>query len=682
MRINYLKVIFFIILLGLLLNGVCLDIYSDSKNGLQNSGLDFVNLSIEELMDIEVSSVSKKDQKVLETASAIFVVTNEEIRRSGFTSIPEVLRMVPGLQVARISSNKWAITSRGFNSIFANKLLVMIDGRSVYSPLFAGVYWDVQDVLLEDVERIEVIRGPGGTVWGANAVNGVINIITKEAKDSQGLFVTAGIGDEERGFGGFRYGDSIGNDAYYRVYAKYFNRDDFEYYSGKRANDEWEEFRGGFRFDWDISGENSLTLQGDAYNGINGQTLTLGENIGLTFKDSTEVAGGNVLARWAHNFSETSDMSMQLYYDRTERKDSILDQIHNTIDLDFFHRFLFGKQHEISWGAGYRFLEDDIDDVNSTLAFDPSTRINHSFNTFMQDEITMIPEKLKFIFGAKFEYNDYTGFEIQPSMRFLWTPQKNHTFWAAVSRAVRSPSRADNDVTISVNPPFDTRIPILVNVRGNKDSESENVIANEIGYRVLPSEKLTLDFAAFYNIYDDLIMTVAGEPALDLIPPPQILFPLGFDNKMDGETYGIEIAANYQATDYWRLFAGYTYLQIEMHPEPAISESVLTFEEDNPNHQFQLRSYLNLPFNLEFDTSLYYVEGISNGDASSYFRLNSRIGWKISEKLDMSIVFQDMLDSEHKEFNTKITGPIPDFQAGIEPTETERSIYGQITLRY
>ena len=643
----------------------------DNSNAVSDKILD---LSIEDLMDIEVISVSKKEQILSNTASAIFVITNDDIRRSGFTSVPEVLRMVPGLHVAKMDSNKWAITSRGFNSIFANKLLVMIDGRTVYTPLFAGVYWDVQDVVLEDVERIEVIRGPGATIWGANAVNGVVNIITKNAKDSQGVFFIAGAGDEEKAFGAIRYGSKFSDNIYYRVYAKYFNRDDSEFDSGNRANDEWDQIRGGFRIDWIMTHENSLTVQGDIYNGNDKQTVRLGDNPSIPKKDSADVAGGNIIAHWKHTFSDTSDISLQLYYDRTERDEATIDQVHNTIDMDLFHRFTLGQKNEIIWGLGYRFIGDDIDENDLTVVIKPDTRSNHIFSTFVQDEISFIPDKLKFTIGVKVEVNEYTGFEIQPTARLLWTVNDKNTFWAAVSRAIRSPSRSDNDIRVSSKFMLGDRASISFGSLGNRDLESENLIANEIGYRVLPHEKISFDITAFYNIYDDLLISEPNISGFTRGQPSQLILSAELDNKIDGETYGVEVSTNYQATDYWRLFAGYTYLQIELHPEVTEFGSLFV-ENNNPHHQFQLRSYMDLPKGFEFDTALYYVESISNGDASSYFRLDSRVGWQINEIIDMSLVFQNLLDTDHQEFGNLVTG-------GLDSNETERSIFGQISLRY
>lgn len=414
---------------------------ADELQPAQKHPIDLTNMSLEDLMNLEVTSVSKKEQKLSQTAAAIYVVTQEDIRRSGATSIPEVLRMVPGLQVARLSGSKWAITSRGFNGRFANKMLVLVDGRSVYTPTFSGVFWDVQDLLLEDVERIEVIRGPGGTLWGANAVNGVINIITKPAKETQGGFLTAGSGSEERGFGGFRYGGKLGRDIAYRLYSKYFNRSNLADMSGRNSPGGWDILRGGFRMDWKGTERDSLTLQGDIYNGHirerNSSIVSLVPPFRRTLDSQTGVSGGNVMALWNRTFAGGSAMRLQMYYDRTRHEDSSAvitsrGEIVDSSDLDFQHRFALGKRQDIVWGIGYRFTSDSVQNTFS-VAFDPNHRATHLFSTFVQDEIFIVKDRLRLTVGSKFEHNDYTGFEAQPSLRLLWTPNDRHTFWGAIS---------------------------------------------------------------------------------------------------------------------------------------------------------------------------------------------------------------------------------------------------------
>ncbi len=461
---------------------------------------DFTQLSLEELMMVEVSTVGKRRQTLSETPAAIYVLTQEEIRRSGATSIPEALRRVPGLNVAQLNSSQWAISSRGFNGLFANKVLVLIDGRNVYSPLFAGVNWDVQDMLLEDVERIEVIRGPGATLWGANATNGVINIITKRAEDTQGGLLTGGSGSVEKGFGGVRYGGQIGQQAFYRVYGKYFNRDGLTRLDGREGADDWDSLRGGFRMDWAPAGGDSLTLQGDIYDTDAGATqdfATISPPFLSTADERRELNGGYLLGRWQRNYSATSTTQLQLYYDRAERKQLLLGEVRNNFDLDFQHQFSWGERHNFVWGTRYRRIKDDIQN-SFVLTFSPNERVDHLFSGFVEDQIELLPNRLSLSIGSKFEENDSTGFEIQPSVRLAWTPNLRQTGWAAVTRAVRTPNRFIEDarVRLAVIPNPQGPLTIL-SLLGNRDVESENILAYELGYRYQPTPDVSLDVAPF-----------------------------------------------------------------------------------------------------------------------------------------------------------------------------------------
>ncbi len=641
--------------------------------------VDPTTLSLDELMAIEITSVSKKQQKLSDAAAAVHVLTQEDIRRSGATSIPEALRMVPGLEVARIDANKWAVTSRGFNGTFANKLLVLIDGRSVFTPLFSGVYWDVQDTLLEDIDRIEVIRGPGAALWGANAVNGVINIVTKKAADTQGALVTAGTGTEETGFGGVRYGAQLGENGHYRIYAKYFDRDEALDASGAATDDDWYQWRSGFRLDWERGQRDFFTLQGDLYHGRAGQNISVLNSVAPDFSsltDEVDVAGGNLLGRWQRTFSATSDLILQLYYDRTERRDAMLGEDRDTLDLDFQHRFALGKRQEILWGFGHRFTRDDIDS-SFAVSFDPDQREDHLLSAFVQDEIELCPDSLRLTLGTKFEYNNYTGAEIQPNARLLWTPHPRHTLWAAVSRAVRTPSRSEDDMRINAAAiPFAPGELALLAIFGDRNVDSEELLAYELGYRVQPREHLFFDLAVFYNDFRKLIVPGNGTPFFEPVPaPPHLVIPLVFRNNTAGETYGGEIAAQLEVTEQWRLNAGYSYLQMQLRSDDTAA-GVVNGEVragSSPHHQYKLRSLLDLPGNLEFDTSLSYVDSLPARDIPAYLRLDTRVGWRPSEALELSVALQNLLDDRHPEF-TDLTG--------VTSSEVQRSIYAKVTWRF
>ena len=410
---------------------------------------ELVQLSLEDLMTLEVTSASRKAQSLADTAAAVFVITSEDLRRSGVTNIPDALRMVPGVTVARIDSSKWAVTVRGFNGRFARKLLVLIDGRSAYSPLFSGVFWDAQDTLLEDVERIEVIRGPGATIWGANAVNGVINIITKKAADTTGGLAVAGAGSFERGFGAVRYGTDIGDWGAVRAYGKYFNRNELKAEDGRPADDSWDMGRGGFRMDGK-RGLNSFTLQGDYYGGTERETITFPDlaappSFSTVRTAHTTVGGGNLLSRWTRSLADDSELSLQFYYDRNKRNiPQLFGDTTDTIDLDLLHRFQWGSRHETVWGGGFRFIDERITG-SDTLSFNPAERNERLYSAFLQDDITVVQDRLHLIIGSKFEHNVYTGFELQPSGRLIWTPNEQISLWSAVSRAVHTPSRGESD---------------------------------------------------------------------------------------------------------------------------------------------------------------------------------------------------------------------------------------------
>jgi iron complex outermembrane recepter protein len=648
---------------------------------------DLENLTLEQLMDIEIISVSKKEQKISEAPAAIYVITQEDIRRSGATSIAEALRMAPGVNVARISAHKWAISIRGFQDQLAGKLLVMMDGRSVYTHTFSGSYWDVQDYLLEDIDRIEIIRGPGATMWGANAVNGVINIITKSAKDTQGVFVTVGGGDEARAIGGLRYGGQQG-EMYYRVYAKYIEQESFLSTVMDDVKDDWDMWRSGFRVDWEASEQDHLTFQGDLYYADIHQKLWLPNWTPPAYQlrpyVSDKVTGGNLLGRWTRTLSDTSDFSLQAYYDRAQRNDTNADDDLDTIDLNFQHTFQLGERHSLIWGLGYRRVWNDIRFV-TRLFLDPAKREDNLFNFFLQDEITLIEDQLKLTLGSKFEHNDYTGFEIQPSARLLWTPTDRQRLWASVSRAIRSPNRVDEDLVSNVNIiPSDTFFPgqPVGNVRllGNDDVDSEEMIAYELGYRIRATTRLEFDLAGFYNDYDDLMFLGDGVMGTPFVDPTNghFIVPIIADNVADGVVYGYELATNWRPLDCWRLAASYSYLDMDLGSSP--NGQAKAVELRSPQNQFNLRSFLTLPYNIDLDAALYYVDELKivsavgdNFSIPDYTRVDVRLSWRPRENLELSMVGQNILDPEHREHF--------EFTYGT-PSVIERSVYGKLTWKF
>jgi iron complex outermembrane receptor protein len=629
----------------------------------------YKKMSLNELMDLDVTSVAKQPEPYGQAPAAIQVITGEDISRSGASSLPEAMRLADNLEVAQKNSHDWAISARGFNTSLANKLLVLMDGRSVYTPLFSGVFWDVQDYLLQDIDRIEVISGPGGTLWGANAVNGVINITSKSAKDTQGFYVEGGGGSQLRDFGGIRYGGTLATNVYYRVYGKYFDRDDEVFRNGKDASDSWNMGRGGFRVDALPSLQDTFTLQGDYYAGH--------EN--LTAVGRANVSGGNVLGRWSHTFSESSDISVQLYYDRTHLVDPIpasiigplplapagflIDDL-DTYDLDFQHHLHLADWNNIVWGLGYRFTHE-VDKNAPALALLPPTLDRSLFNAFLQDEITL-HENVFLTLGTKVEHNDYTGAEVEPSARLQWNITTNQMVWGAVSRAVRTPSRVDRDIS---QPGPSAPLVIL---QGGKNFESETVIAYELGYRAQPTPKLETSLSTFYNDYDHVRSTSANSAS-------PFGIPFFFQNNLEGQTYGFELTANYQLLDWWRLHGGYDLLKEDIRIKPGKSDLNNALNETaDPQQQFSIRSSMDLPENISFDTGLRWVDelhnnnGATTGIVPSYFELDARLAWRPVKGLELSIVGQNLLHDHHPEYGFP----------GSTRGEIARSVYGKISWQF
>ncbi|HVR97059.1 MAG TPA: TonB-dependent receptor [Thermoanaerobaculia bacterium] len=643
--------------------------------------VDLTELSLEELMDVQVTSVSKRAEPIYAAAAAVFVITQEDLRRSGVTSIPEALRMVPGLEVARIDANKWAVSARGFNGRFANKLLVLIDGRSVYTPLFSGVYWDVQDTLLEDIDRIEVIRGPGATLWGANAVNGVINIITRSARETQGGLLAAGGGSEERGFAALRYGGALGESSFYRLYAKAFERDGGERVTGEAGADDWSMRRGGFRLDSQLSGGGDWMVTGELYDGEAGETLTLQSlqaPLPRTVDSEEEVSGGYLLSRWQRALSETSELKVQLYYDRTERLAQFLDEDRDTFDVEVQHGFSPGRRHRLLWGLGFRRTADDLQGAE-ILSFSPTRRTDDLASGFLQDEITLRPDRLWLTLGSKVEHNDYTGLEVQPNLRAVWLARPHHTLWAAASRAVRTPSRAEDDLRLDaqVIPPgqlFPGSPVALLSSFGSRDFRSEELLAWELGYRAGLSPGLFLDLATFYNVYDRLRSASLGEPFLQLAPRPHLVVPVLVGNDLEGDTYGAELAADWRVSKRWRWSAAYTFLSVQLQQRSGAGELGLEGEGQSPQHQLFLRSSLDLARGVELDFALRYVDELEGLDVDRYATFDLRLGWRPRPDLELSLVGQNLLEDGHFEAVSEV---IP-----AHSTAVERGVYGKVEWRF
>ena len=638
---------------------------------------DLTQLSIENLMNMEVSSASKKDETVLRTAAAVFIITQEDIRRSGATNLPDLLRMVPGMDVAQIDGSNWAVSSRGFNGRLANKTLVLIDGRSLYSPDFAGVFWQIQDLMLEDIERIEVIRGPGTTLWGANAVTGVINILTKKAKDTQGGLLTAGGGMQERGFTGGRYGMSSGDNVAYRFYGNYFDRGEYQNSRGQGVGDNWEGVRMGFRVDSQLTTKDTLTVEGDAYrDAANEQTNVSGfaPPYNTTPLLQTTFLGGDVLGRWTRTYSPQSEFSLQIYYDNFSRDEEILSGQVQVLDIDFQDRISLGARQDLIWGGGFRTITDTSTTTTIVTFNPPSLRTNLS-SAFIQDEISIVPGRLWFTPGIRFENNSYTGYNPEPSARLLWGISKNQSLWVSAAQATRTPQRSERgiqDVTMVFPGPGGSLTSI--DLFGGTGAGNESMLDFEAGYRAQITPAIFIDLTTFYDHYKDLQTIEPGQPFPSANPVPHIVVPVFYENEMHGTGYGGEFSVGWKPKERWRLDAGYSFLRHVFHLNPGSQDpAALLSAGDNPRNQFQLRSQLSLPHKTEFDTSAYFVGRLLDQSVPAYIRLDQRIGWRPNDQLEFDVIGQDLLAPRHPEFFNN---------SGLIPSYVTRKVFARLTWRF
>lgn len=584
-------------------------------------------LSLDELSQIEVTTVSRRPQRLTDVASAVQVVTGEDIRRSGAVVLPEALRLAPNLHVAPVNSYGWIVSSRGFASIFANKLLVMVDGRSIYTPLFAGVSWDAQPLLLEDIEHIEVVSGPGGTMWGVNAVNGVINILTRHTRDTQGLYVTASAGTGLSKAGAVRYGGSKGSDLHYRVYAKRQEFDASDLPGGGEAPDSWHRGTGGFRIDWQSAGAGELTVQGDVYSGTQ-----------YTVPARSRLRGHNLMARWSRETESGGDLRLQVYYDHTWRDDSpstLIDEL-DTWDADFQHRFPLSETNDLIWGAGMRLMNSEVRNRTRFVGFVPSKRDMELFHAFVQDEIAW--EHFKLTIGTKLEHNAFSGFEVQPALRAAATVSERQTLWMAVSRAVRAPSRIDVDYHLPV-PPVTPGMP---NVDGGPDFGSESVLSFEYGWRVQANRNLSFSLASYYSRYRDLY-------SVEQLPGTQTL---QIRNGNEGESWGAELSASWQPASRWRLRGGYTWFDKRLRNKPGRTSPLAVLGND-PEHQALIQSMLDLGGGWELDVTARYMSALPDPAVPARLAADVRVAWT-RNNWEVAVVGRDLGESHPTGYGVEI----------------------------
>ena len=605
-------------------------------------------MSLEELLALEVTTASRRPERYSTTASALTVLTAEDIRRSGATTLADLLREPTGLQVARVNGTTWAIGARGFNLSLSNKLLVLLDGRSLYTPLYAGVFWDAQDTLLEDLDRVEVVRGPGATLWGGNAVNGVINIQTKNARDTQGTLVALSAGTADTHAESVRQGVQLSRHVFARAYAKNVYRDDLVRGDGSDAGDDWKMHQAGFRLDAEPQGDGpQYTAQGDFYHGF----------LGTAGSPDTRIAGWNLLGRAVVPLSGDASWRTQAYVDHVERSiPTSFSERRNTVDLDSQFNTVWGttRRHHFVAGMNLRFSSDNTGDQRR-IVFDPGRRTIRVLSGFIQDEAAFLDDRLGVSLGAKFEHHSSVGLEFQPSVRAAWHPDELQTLWGAVSRAVRTPTRLEDDVRL-------LSASGATAFAGNTDFDSEHVTAFEIGYRVHPQPMWAIDLSTFYNLYDRVrsIERPAGGPQT-------------FGNALNFHTYGAELSVMVELRRNWRLRAMYTALHEDWDLDPGSTDAVGgRFEGNDPSQTLTVVSQLDLGAAWELDATGRYVASLPSPYVPAYTAFDLRLAWTPNPKLELSLVGRNLFDPRHPEF-----GP-------VNPTTTEvpRSFQAKITCRF
>lgn len=604
-------------------------------------------LSLEDLMRVEVTSVSRRTESRFTAAAAVHVLTGEQIRRSGVRSLPEALRLAPGVEVARIDASKWAVTIRGFNGRFANKLLVMIDGRTLYTPGFSGVFWDVQQVSIDDIERIEVIRGPGSTLWGANAVNGVINVITRHASETEGGSAEIAGGNERPLAGSLRYGGSAGEGLWYRTYVSYLNRDAYVDSEGEPTADDWRMLHGGGRIDWEASERDRVLITGSFHSGEAGQAV-LDPLTQRFLPAEADLAGGNVLMDWRHTFSPRSEIGVKSYVDITSRDGVIEAEDRRTFDLGFQHAWVPRARHQVIWGAGYRISDET---GLSPEVFPDGGRTIERFSAFAQDEIAVIRDRLSLIVGTKLEHDEFSGFEIQPNLRASWQPREDHVVWAAVSRAVRTASLAEidlQDLVVGTTSLPVVALPAVVTLSGAGELEAEDLTAWELGYRVQPLPWFSLDLAAFHHRYDDLVGTRVGEPFADLgAVPIRPVVPVFTSNNQTGESWGGELVANFDPRERLSISTIYSYLDLDVQP---VSPTFGDVGGLSPRHQVKILTGIDPREDVDVDVGLHYRDELPALALDDHVRLDVRGAWRPTSGLEIGVTLRDLLEDEHREF--------------------------------
>lgn len=635
-------------------------------------------LSIEQLGQVQVTSVTKEPEEVWKTAAAIYVITQQAIERSGATNIPEALRLAPGVEVARIDSHTWSIGIRGFGSNLTRNILVLIDGRSVYSPLLAGTFWDVQNVPLTDIDRIEVIRGPGGIIWGPNAVDGVINIITKSTKDTEGETVQAGGGNVDQGDATAQYGGAGAPALTYRVYGMGFDRGP-EYHTDGNNYDEWRDLQGGFRMDYDRSADDTYSVEGDMYDegaGYRATSVYYTPPYSRIAQSTAPLSGGDIVARWHHIQAPGKDFQIEAYYDRTNRRQPDFVDLRNTYNVDFLDRFRLPYNQQISWGGGVLISAGRNPQVVPDLYFLPESRVDQLYSGFFQDEIALVPDSVSLSIGTKLLKTNYTGVQWEPSVRLLWNPTATQAVWAAFTHAVRTPSDAERAFNLTgfvgVTPGGP---PEFARFFANPNFHSEEMNGWGLGYRRMIGKNLYFDLASFYNHYGDLFSEdITGGPYLeDSPPPPHYLLPAEFGNGLVGTTKGFELSPDWNPLPFWSLSVAYSYLNMDIE-RGKNSQDVGTapiVEGSSPRNQITAQSDFSITSAINLNLTYRFVTALPALSINSYSTGDARLGWWATPYLQLSVAGRNLFQPYHYEYEND---PAPN-------VAIVRSVFAQVTWR-
>ncbi|MBZ5523179.1 MAG: TonB-dependent receptor [Acidobacteriia bacterium] len=637
---------------------------------------DLTEMSLEELSRIQVTSVSKKEQKLNETAAAVFVITAQDIRNSTATSVPELLPAVPGLEVSQINGTRWAISARGFAEQFANKTLILIDGRSVFDPLFSGVLWSEQIMLLEDIERIEVIRGPGATVWGTNAVNGVINIITKRTKDTQGLLLSAGAGDRERSYGAVRYGGKLGGSVTYRIYSEYFDHGPAGEFSGQDAHDSWRATSGGFRIDASTSDRNAFMLEGRAFGskaGVDDLAFSYTPPHFSPLINILAFGGENLLGQWVHKSQGGPLTTFQVSYAHFVHPETPLDVNGNRASVSIQHERHVGALHDIVFGAEFDYRNARTSMSLPMVFWTPNNPSFHITSGFLQDEMVFANGGVHVTAGLRVEHNSLSGISFQPNGRILWKVNSVHSLWAAYSLAVRSNSPTDTSVNVNIaafTGPAGTRV---LRLTPNPRIEQEKLNAFELGYRVQPAKSVSLDVATFCNQYSDLLGSEPGQPFFEA-GPPRLVIPLVSQNDISGRSFGGELTTHWVPTHAVHLTAAYSFIELDLTQSSAAgNRRARSLEGPTPRHKLSVSSSVDLVRNLTFNTAFFFVDRKTTPTVPGYAQMDSNLTWRPLESTQFSIGAKNLFNKEHVEFISS-TGGLS--------TLLGRSVYCKATWRF